>query len=67
MLASESAASTLKVQCTFSVGPCEGISMGNELWMAHYLLIRVAEQWGAKVSFHFEATSGQLEWCWLPH
>ncbi len=39
-------------QWEFQVGPCEGISMGDHLWMARYLLVRIAEQWGVKVSFH---------------
>ena len=25
------------------IGPCEGIEMGDDLWMARYLLHRVAE------------------------
>lgn len=32
--------------------------MGDELWMARYLLVRVAEQWGAKVSFHPKPLQG---------
>jgi len=39
-------------QWEFQVGPCEGISMGDHLWMARFLLVRVAEEWGVKVSFH---------------
>lgn len=45
-------------QWEFQVGPCEGISMGDHLWMARYLLIRIAEQWGIKVSFHPKPLSG---------
>jgi len=37
-------------QWEFQVGPCEGISMGDELWVARYLLHRVAEQFGVCVS-----------------
>ena len=33
------------------MGPCEGIAMGDELWMARYLLHRVAEDFGVIVSF----------------
>lgn len=33
------------------VGPCEGISSGDEMMMSRYLLIRVAEQFGVVVSF----------------
>lgn len=33
--------------------------MGDHLWMARYLLIRVAEQWGVKVSFHPKPLQGE--------
>ena len=33
------------------VGPCEGISMGDHLWMGRFLLERVAEEYGLAVSF----------------
>ncbi|KAK6011601.1 glutamate--ammonia ligase, catalytic domain protein [Ostertagia ostertagi] len=39
-------------QWEFQLGNCEGISMGDELWMARYLLHRVAEQFGVSVTFH---------------
>lgn len=32
--------------------------MGDELWVARYLLTRVAEQWGVKVSFHPKPLQG---------
>ena len=32
--------------------------MGDHLWMARYLLVRVAEQWGVKVSFHPKPLAG---------
>jgi glutamine synthetase len=32
------------------VGPCEGIDMGDHLWMARFLLHRVAEDFGVVVS-----------------
>ena len=34
----------------FKVGPCEGIEMGDHLWMARFLLHRVAEDFGVVVS-----------------
>jgi len=37
-------------QWEFQVGPCEGISMGDHLWMARFLLHRVAEDFGVVVS-----------------
>jgi len=45
-------AEVMPSQWEFQVGPCEGISMGDHLWMARFLLVRVAEEWGVKVSFH---------------
>ncbi|KAJ7638891.1 hypothetical protein FB45DRAFT_904170 [Roridomyces roridus] len=45
-------------QWEFQIGPCEGISMGDHLWMARYLLIRIAEQWGIVVSFHPKPLAG---------
>lgn len=38
-------------QWEFQVGPCEGIQMGDHLWMARYLLHRVAEDFGVIVTF----------------
>ena len=32
------------------MGPCEGIEMGDDLWMGRYLLHRVAEDFGVVVS-----------------
>jgi len=39
-------------QWEFQVGPCEGIQMGDDLWMARYLLLRVAELYQVVISFH---------------
>ena len=33
------------------MGPCEGIQMGDHLWMSRFLLHRVAEDFGITVSF----------------
>ena len=38
-------------QWEFQVGPCEGIKIGDELWMARYLLVRVAEEYNVCISF----------------
>ena len=38
-------------QWEYQVGPCVGISSGDELHMSRYLLIRVCEQFGVVVSF----------------
>ena len=41
----------MHLQWEFQVGICEGIKMGDDLWMARYLLHRVAEDFGVIVSF----------------
>lgn len=38
-------------QWEYQVGPCVGISSGDELWLSRYLLIRVCEEFGVRVSF----------------
>lgn len=42
----------------FQVGPSLGISMGDELWAARYLLERVAEDFGIIVSIHPKPVKG---------
>lgn len=51
-------AEVMPSQWEFQVGPCEGIKMGDDMVMARFLLIRVAEDWGVKVSFHPKAVPG---------
>ncbi|CAL4081272.1 unnamed protein product [Meganyctiphanes norvegica] len=43
-------AEVMPAQWEFQVGPCEGIRMGDDLWMARYLLHRVAEDFNVLVS-----------------
>lgn len=38
-------------QFEFQIGPCEGIEAGDQLWIARFLLVRVAEDFGVDVSF----------------
>jgi len=45
-------------QWEFQVGPCEGIDMGDHLWVARYLLKRVAEDFGVVVTFHPKPIKG---------
>lgn len=45
-------AEVMPAQWEFQVGPCAGIEMGDHLWMARFMLNRVAEDFGAKVSVH---------------
>lgn len=42
---------TFSFQWEFQVGPCEGISIGDQLWVARYILHRVAEDYGVVVTF----------------
>ncbi|ESW96007.1 hypothetical protein KL918_003568 [Ogataea parapolymorpha] len=51
-------AEVMPSQWEFQVGPCEGIKMGDELWIARYLLNRVAEEFGVKVTFHPKPLKG---------
>ncbi|KAK7908373.1 Glutamine synthetase [Apiospora marii] len=44
-------AEVMPAQWEFQVGPCLGIEMGDHLWLGRFLLHRVAEEFGAKVSF----------------
>jgi len=37
-------------QWEFQVGPCEGISIGDHLWMARFILHRIAEEFGIVVT-----------------
>ncbi|KAI0134793.1 glutamine synthetase [Xylariales sp. AK1849] len=45
-------AEVMPAQWEFQVGPCVGIEMGDHLWLARFLLARVAEEFGAKVSLN---------------
>ena len=39
-------------QWEYQIGPCEGISSGDELWVSRYLLERVAEMENAVILYH---------------
>jgi len=45
-------AQVLPSQWEFQVGPVEGITVADDLWMAKYILERVAEDFGVIVSFN---------------
>ncbi|KAJ3075389.1 glutamate--ammonia ligase [Quaeritorhiza haematococci] len=51
-------AEVMPAQWEFQVGPCEGISAGDQLWAARFLLHRVAEDFGVTVSFHPKPIKG---------
>lgn len=38
-------------QWEFQVGPCVGIDEGDQLWVARFILIRIAEKYNVKVDF----------------
>ncbi|XP_046862051.1 glutamine synthetase-like [Xenia sp. Carnegie-2017] len=44
-------AEVMPSQWEYQVGPCEGIEMGDHLWMSRYILLRVAEEFGICVTF----------------
>jgi len=39
------------LQWEFAIGPCKGIEVSDQLWMARYILHRVAESFGVIASF----------------
>lgn len=51
-------AEVMPSQWEFQVGPCEGIEMGDQLWVARYLLQRIAEEFGIKISLHPKPLTG---------
>jgi len=51
-------AEVLPSQWEFQIGPCEGIKMGDELWMARFLLHRVAEDFNVVISFDPKPVEG---------
>jgi glutamine synthetase len=44
-------AEVMPAQWEYQVGPCQGIELGDQLWMSRFLLHRIAEEFGAKVTF----------------
>lgn len=44
-------AEVMPAQWEFQIGPCEGIDIGDHLWMARYFLQRIAEEFGVVVSY----------------
>lgn len=43
-------AESMPGQWEFQIGPCEGITIGDDVWMARYLLHRVAEDFNVSVN-----------------
>ena len=48
----------LWLQWEFQIGPCEGIDIGDHLWMARFILARVAEDFRAGISFECKPVAG---------
>ncbi|XP_028319006.1 glutamate-ammonia ligase (glutamine synthase) c [Gouania willdenowi] len=51
-------AEVMPSQWEYQVGPCEGIEMGDHLWMSRFLLYRVCEDFGLKVSVDPKPVAG---------
>lgn len=51
-------AEVMPSQWEFQVGPCEGICMGDHLWIARFILHRVCEDFGVVVSFDPKPMTG---------
>lgn len=45
-------------QWEYQVGPCEGIEAGDHVWMARYIMYRVCEEFGIRVSFDPKPKTG---------
>eukprot|EP00210_Caulerpa_lentillifera_P001456 g1397.t1 len=44
-------AEVMASQWEYQVGPCEGIQMGDQLWMSRYLLLRICEMYNVTCTF----------------
>lgn len=44
-------AETMPSQWEYQVGPCEGIELGDHVWMSRFILQRVAEDYGVVATF----------------
>lgn len=40
----------MPAQWEFQVGPCVGVSIADDLWVARYILTRIGEEFGVIVS-----------------
>ncbi|CAO3642322.1 unnamed protein product [Mucor hiemalis] len=45
-------------QLEYQIGPCLGVTIGDELWVARYIMERIAEEFGLIVSLHPKPISG---------
>lgn len=44
-------AEVMPAQWEYQVGPCEGIEMGDDLWMSRFILIRICELYNVECTF----------------
>lgn len=44
-------AEVMPAQWEYQIGPCEGINLGDHMWMSRFLLHRIAEEFGAQITF----------------
>nr|BAK96222.1 glutamine synthetase type 2 [Callorhinchus milii] len=51
-------AEVMPSQWEFQIGPCEGIEMGDHLWIARYILHRVCEDFGVMATFDPKPITG---------
>ncbi|KER22163.1 hypothetical protein T265_09670 [Opisthorchis viverrini] len=51
-------AEVMPSQWEFQIGPCEGIAAADHLWVARFILHRIAEDFGVVVSFDPKPVSG---------
>lgn len=51
-------AEVMPSQWEYQVGPCEGIDMGDHLWLSRFILHRVCEDFGVLVTFDPKPMTG---------
>ncbi|RWS25335.1 glutamine synthetase 2 cytoplasmic-like protein [Leptotrombidium deliense] len=51
-------AEVMPAEWEYQVGPCAGIAIGDDVWMSRFILHRVAEEFGAKVTFDPKVIQG---------
>lgn len=45
-------AEVMPSQWEFQIGPCQGVHASDQLWIARYFLLRIAEEENVNISFH---------------
>jgi glutamine synthetase len=45
-------------QLEYQIGPCLGVTIGDELWIARYIMERITEEFGLIVSLHPKPITG---------